>query len=164
MDITIKTDEYRFGCRTVAIIFNKDMSKILVQKIKDIYMLPGGRMHILEDSKSAIERELREELNINEKLKLKYTAETILTFPNGQKYHELGYYYLLKIDEKKYGLDYDEKFLTKDSENDGNIYFEWIKTLELDNYNIIPKNIIKKIKQLKSIDDDKIEHSIYREE
>lgn len=59
MDITIKNEEYRFGCRTVAIIFNNNMTKVLVQKIKDIYMFPGGRLKILEDSKTAVKRELQ---------------------------------------------------------------------------------------------------------
>lgn len=163
MDITIKNDEYRFGCRTVAIIFNNDMSKILVQKMKEIYMLPGGRLQILEDSKSAIERELQEELNINESVTLKYSAESFLILPNGQKYHELGYYYLVKIDEKKYGLDNGEKILNKDSEHDGSIFFEWIEVSNINNYNIIPKNIVEKIKNFNSIDNNIVEHLIYRE-
>lgn len=163
MDITIKNEEYRFGCRTVAIIFNNDMTKILAQKMKDIYMLPGGRLQLLEDSKTAIERELQEELNIFESVKLKYSAESFLLFPNGQKYHELGYYYLLKIDEKKYGLDNDNSFLNKDYEHDGNIYFEWLEISNIDNYKIIPKNIAEKIKEIKSIDDNSVEHLIYRE-
>lgn len=163
MDITIKNEEYRFGCRTVAIIFNNDMTKILVQKIKDIYMLPGGRLQILEDSKTAIERELKEELNIVEPVKLKYSTESFLIFPNGQKYHELGYYYILQIDEKKYGLDKDDKILNNDYKHDGNIYFEWIKLSNIDNYKIIPKNIIDKIKEIKFINDDKVEHLFYRE-
>lgn len=163
MDITIKNEEYRFGCRTVAIIFNNDMTKILAQKMKDIYMLPGGRLQLLEDSKTAIERELQEELNIFESVKLKYSAESFLLFPNGQKYHELGYYYLLKIDEKKYGLDNDNSILNKDYEHDGNIYFEWLEISNIDNYKIIPKNIVEKIKEIKSIDDDSVEHLIYRE-
>lgn len=163
MDITIKNEEYRFGCRTVAIIFNNDMTKILVQKIKDIYMFPGGRLQILEDSKTAIERELKEELNIVEPVKLKYSTESFLIFPNGQKYHELGYYYILQIDEKKYGLDKKDKILNNDYKHDGNIYFEWIKLSNIDNYKIIPKNIIDKIKEIKFINDDKVEHLIYRE-
>ena len=161
MDITIKNEEYRFGCRTVAIVFNNDMSKVLVQKIKDVYMFIGGRMHVLEDSKSAIERELEEELNINEKINLKYTSESILTLPNGQKYHEIGYYYLLKIDEKACGLDYTDEFLTKDV-NDGDVYFKWIKISDIENYKIIPKNIAEKVKKIKKIN-NKIEHIIYKE-
>ena len=59
MDLTIKDDEYRFGVRTAAIIFNNDSSKILVQKVKDIYMFPGGRMHIYEDSYNAKKGEFK---------------------------------------------------------------------------------------------------------
>lgn len=65
MVITMKDDTVRFGVRVGAIIFNKDHTKVLVQKQKhDIYMLPGGRLEILENSNVAIKRELQEELGI----------------------------------------------------------------------------------------------------
>lgn len=163
MDITIKSDEYRFGCRVAAIIFNNDMSKILLQKIKDIYMLPGGRLQILEDSKTAIQRELKEELNIEEIVKLKYCIESFSLFPNGQKYHELGYYYIVKINEKKYNLDNNYKILNKDFKNDGNVYFEWIKISNIDNYKIIPESIKERIKDIETINNGEIEHLIFRE-
>ena len=64
-------------------------------------MFPGGRVEIHEDTKTAIKRELKEELSIDEDLKLKYICESFIKFPK-LNYHEIGFYYITIIDGKKY--------------------------------------------------------------
>ena len=46
MVITIKDEESRFGVRVAAIIYNKDMNKVFMQRQgeHDYYMFPGGRV------------------------------------------------------------------------------------------------------------------------
>ena len=139
MDITIKDDEFRFGVRTIALIFNNDLSKVLVQIMNGKhYMFPGGRLHVLEDSKSALKRELVEELNLKTHLRLKYTCESISLLPNGKKYHEIGFYYITKINK-------DLDCLKSLDKNDGDIEFVWVNINELDKYNIVPINIVNEI-------------------
>lgn len=60
MIITIKDDNNRFGVRVSGIIYNKDKTKIFMQRQgnHDFYMFPGGRIELHEDSLSAIKREL----------------------------------------------------------------------------------------------------------
>ena len=68
MDIDFRFENNRLNARVSVIIYNKDKSKVLLFKINDgrsFYMLPGGRIHYNEDSKSAIAREVREELNFD---------------------------------------------------------------------------------------------------
>lgn len=65
MDLDFKNDKFRFNARVSAIIYNKDKTKVLLFKVNDgrnFYMLPGGRIRFNEDSKSAIEREILEEI------------------------------------------------------------------------------------------------------
>ena len=68
MNIDFVSDDYRFNARCSAIIYNKDKSKVLLFKVgddRDFYMLPGGRIEHFEDSKTAIIREMQEELGWN---------------------------------------------------------------------------------------------------
>ena len=136
MDLTIIDDNVRFGVRTAAIILNSNKTKILLQKVKDIYMLPGGRMHTDEDSYDAIKRELVEELNLNKDVTFKFSAEVITNLPDGRLYHELGYYYSVIYDEIS-----NNQFKTNDA-NDGEVYFKWFNLTELDNLKFIPKKLI----------------------
>lgn len=164
MTITIKEDGVRFGVRVGAIIFNKDCTKIFMQRQgeHDYYMFPGGRLEILEDTKTAIQRELFEELGIEENITLKIIAESFINFPKG-KYHELGYYFVTQIDETKYnyldGTEYD----SLDEENDGKSKFKWIFINDLVKYNIMPNFLKEKLVTNNLLLDDNIEHLIYKE-
>lgn len=65
MNLDFTKENYRFNARVSAIIYNKDKTKVLLFKIndgRDFYMLPGGRIELNEDSKTAISREINEEL------------------------------------------------------------------------------------------------------
>lgn len=157
MNITIKDENSRFGVRVCAIIYNEDMNKIYMQKQgnHDFYMFPGGRLEIGEDTTTAIKRELKEELDMNSDVRLKYIAESFIKFPNMQ-YHELGFYFMLKVDEKLL----ENNCCSKDT-NDGVSMFRWIDIDKLDNYSIMPNCMKEKIKE-KNISND-IEHIMYKE-
>lgn len=159
MVITIKDDTTRFGVRVGAIIFNQDHTKVLVQRQKhDIYMLPGGRLETLENTDSAIKRELIEELGIECKVHLKYVLEAITNLPNGTKYHEIGFYYNTQIDENETGYTDDKEYDSLDEEHDGKSKFKWAKVSEIDNYNFL-LDILKE--KIKSDDNNELEHIIY---
>ena len=165
MVITIKNEESRFGVRVAAIIFNHDMTNIFMQKQfeHDYYMFPGGRLEINEDAKKAILRELSEELGINEDAKLKFIAESFIQFPNNKKYHEIGFYFIVRIEEGKYNYTLNGAYGSLDEQNDGKSEFSWIKIDELNNYNIIPKFIIQKITKNLFDNNDVVEHLVYKE-
>lgn len=165
MVITIKEQGSRFGVRVAAIIFNHDMSRIFMQKQNDndYYMLPGGRLEVHEDSKIAILRELDEELGIKEDAKLKYITESFIQFPNNKKYHEIGFYFIVKIDEQKYNYNLDKTYNSLDEENDGKSEFVWLDKNELKNYKIMPNFIVEKIINNKFDNVDIVEHLVYKE-
>lgn len=163
--ITIKDQDSRFGVRVAAIIFNRDMTKVFMQKQieHDYYMFPGGRLEIHEDSKAAISRELDEELGIKEDAKLKFITESFIQFPNNKKYHEIGFYFVVRIEEEKYNYNLNKTYNSLDEANDGKSEFSWIDKNELKNYKIMPNFIIEKIINNNFDNVDIVEHLVYKE-
>lgn len=97
-------------------------NKILVSegydKVKDevFYRCIGGGIEFLENSKEALKREFKEELNIDIHIgKFLGIAENIFTY-NGKNAHELILFYDVNIEDK----DYKEKYhiIDDDSESD----------------------------------------------
>lgn len=158
MVITIKDENNRFGVRVSGIIYNKDKTKIFMQRQgnHDFYMFPGGRIELHEDSYTALKRELKEELNIEENIHLAYIGESFIQFPN-IKYHEISFFYKLIIDEDKYKY-YDEEYDSLDL-NEGKSKYKWINLNELDNYKINPEIMKQKLKEK----NNNVEHFIYKE-
>ena len=154
MVITIKEEGMRFGARAGAIIYNEDKTKVLLEnQDNERYMFPGGRIDIHEDSETAIVRELKEELNLETDLKLKYIVEMFLD-SSKTKYHEIGFYYLSTIKESEVKNNFNSL--------DGAGIFEWISVSDLENYKILAKPIKDKIVK-NEIENDDLEHLVYRE-
>lgn len=154
MVITIKEEGMRFGARAGAIIYNEDKTKVLLEnQDNERYMFPGGRIDVHEDSEAAIVRELKEELNLETDLKLKYIVEMFLD-SSKTKYHEIGFYYLSTIKESEVKNNFKSL--------DGNGIFEWISISDLENHKILAKPIKDKIVK-NEIKNDNLEHLIYSE-
>ncbi len=135
--ITIRNEKERFLFRVAGMIYNQDKSKVLIHKtkIQESWILPGGRMEIGENTYAGIKRELKEELGIEENVKLKYIAESFFEH-NNIKHHELGFFYEVIIDPDKYNLNYTEEFLGLEGDDQ---MFLWVKLIDLDNYVLRPK-------------------------
>lgn len=154
MIITIKEDGSRFGCRVGAIMYNEDKTKILLENQNNkIYMFPGGRIEVHEDSQYSIERELEEELNIKPDLILKYNVEMFLKLPK-TKYHEIGFYFVTQIKENLVKNNFKSL--------DGDSNFLWVSINDLKNYNVMAKPIKDKVIN-NEITDNNYEHIVYRE-
>ena len=154
MVITMKEEGTRFGARVGAVIYNEDQTKIILENQDNgRYMFPGGRIDVHEDSENAIVRELKEELNLDANLKLKYIVEMFLSSPK-TKYHEIGFYYLTTIKEETIKNGFKSL--------DGDGIFECISISELGNHKILAKPIQDKVVN-KEITNEELEHIIYRE-
>ena len=154
MVITMQEKGTRFGARVGAIIYNEDKTKILIENQHDKrYMFPGGRIDVHEESKTAIERELIEELNLKANLNLKYIVEMFIKSPK-TKYHEIGFYFVTKINKDL--IENNFKSL------DGDSYFIWVPIKDLDKYNMLAKPIKDKVIN-NEITDNNLEHIVYRE-
>ncbi|MDD2504999.1 MAG: NUDIX domain-containing protein [Bacilli bacterium] len=145
--LTIRNEKERFIYRVAGIIYNKAKDKVLIHRAiwQDTWILPGGRMSMGENTLDGIKRELKEELGIiNEKVELKYIAESFF-YLNNQKHHELGFFYELIIDEKKYDLNKEGEFLGLEEDDQ---IFKWVLISDLDNYVFRPKKLKEMIKEV----------------
>lgn len=133
MDIDFKESDYRFLVRCSAFIINSK-NEILLFKYKnaDYYLLPGGRVKKLEDSKMAIIREIKEELGIELDFKLLIVFENIL---KEIKIQNIDFCYYTK---------YDGVITPKEDKNQT---FQFVDIKKIGDYNLKPsilKDIIKK--------------------
>lgn len=107
MNIDFWKDNNRFNARVSAIIYNSEKNKILLFKVDDgrnFYLLPGGRIEFYEDSKTAIKREIMEELGWNLEFDLCSIQENFLEYHNIKITHYCFCYkaiYKGKIDQEK---------------------------------------------------------------
>lgn len=136
MNLDFKKGDFRFNVRTSAIIYNKDLNKVLLFNVegRDFYMLPGGRIEELEESLDTIKREVKEEIgwdNINYSF-LVLSEE----FVNDKGYnnHQINIIYK--------GIYNGEINEIKFKGLEGNwINFEWIDISNIYQYKIFPKGI-----------------------
>ena len=154
MVITMQEEGTRFNARVGAIIYNEDKTKILIENQHDKrYMFPGGRIDVHEDSKTSIERELIEELNLKTDLNLKYIVEMFIKSPK-TKYHEIGFYFVTKIKEKEIKNNFKSL--------DGDSYFIWVSIKDLNKYNMLARPIQDKVVN-NELTDNNLEYLVYRE-
>ena len=153
MNIEFEKGSNRFSARTSAIIYNSDKSKVLLFKIedgRDYFLLPGGRIEFNEDSKSAIKREIKEELNYDIDFELCTIQENFLekggTITTQYCFVYKGIYNGEIIDNRIECIDHDGQS------------FYWVNVDELNNYKVLPKSLITDIMR----DNKEIRHCVER--
>ena len=133
MDIKFEANNISFNVRSSCIIKDKKHKKIIFTNMRaiksnDAYLLPGGRLELLENSKQAIERELKEELGLEVSCSLVSIQENIVKETG---FHMLEFIYYTQIDSF-------DKITITDNEWDK---FKIINIDEIENYDIRPKPI-----------------------
>ena len=149
MNLDFEKDNYRFNARASVIIFNTDKTKMLLFKVedgRDYYLLPGGRIEIFEDSKSAITREVKEELGYELDFDLCSIQENFV-IKNNQKIMQYCFCYKAIYNGKI------KKDIFKCKDNDGQQFY-WVNINELSKYKIYPESTYD------LLSDDKIAHYI----
>ncbi len=135
--ISYLEEDKKFNFRVGAIILNEDKTKVLLHKFEnfDFWLVPGGRVEMLEDTKTSLAREIREEISVESKVEcLLLNSETFFNFRN-VNYHEIGYYYSVKLEDNKFYKK--EEFLG--IEGDKKLYYKWFAINDLNKVNIKPK-------------------------
>ena len=135
MNIDFIKYNYKFNARVSAIILNRSKDKILLFKIedgRDYYMLPGGRIELFEDSKTAIKREIKEELGFDMNFDLCSIQENFLE-KNSKKITQYCFCYKGIYN----GEIKENKFVCLDNPNQ---YFYWIDLNKISDYKIFPKS------------------------
>lgn len=139
MDIKFEKDGYKFNVRSSCIIKDKTYNNVLLTKMRAVdgaYILPGGRVELLETTNSAIKRELNEELglSIEQEYKLVSIEED---FNQSINFHMLEFVYYTEVDNFDFINNIDQSW----------DQFEIFDITNIDNIDIRPKTVIELIKQ-----------------
>jgi len=139
MDIKFEKDDYKFNVRSSCIMKDKKHEKVLLtymRAIKDhnAFLLPGGRLEILENSEEGILREIKEEVGLNIDYKLISIEENIV---KDTKFHMIEFVFYTEI----------ESFEMLTNLGDGWDKFEIVEIKDIDNYDIRPKSVKNLIKE-----------------
>ena len=140
MNIEFEKNNNKFSARSSAIIYNSDKTKVLLFKVedgRDYFLLPGGRIEFNEDSKSAIKREIKEELDYDIDFKFCSIQENFLNH-NGILTTQYCFVYKGIYN----GIINNDKIECIDHDNQS---FYWIDIDEVSNYKILPKSLIEDI-------------------
>lgn len=150
-DIKIDNFSGNFKFRVNGILTHNDEVLVVKMENNPFYCLPGGHVQMGEDSEKAVIREIKEETGYNAHInKLVTTTENFFTRKNGKKIHELGFYYLLNLDDKE-SINNKEYDMIEDNEDNISLHFKWIPIDELKNINFRPQELKEKIEN-KDID------------
>lgn len=140
MNIEFEKDNNRFSARTSAIIYNSDKTKVLLFKVedgRDYFLLPGGRIEFNEDSKTAITREIKEELDYDIDFNLCSIQENFIKHNN-----MITTQYCFVYKGIYNGVIENNKIECMDHDNQS---FYWINIDEINNYKLLPKSLISDI-------------------
>ena len=155
-DLSIMLEEdVKLNVRTTGVFTNN--GKVLVHRCPgfDHYSLPGGRVQAREDSISALEREVKEELNLKTE-NTSFMAVIENFFETSEcKFHE--YMWMIKADfEDK--TAYEKEYLLA-NEDGKDMIFEWLDINRLEEVNFKPRAAIPYIRNI----DGKVHHTITRD-
>lgn len=99
--ISYEQKENKFNFRVGGILESPDRKKILVHRLSnfDFWLLPGGRVEMMEDTGNAIVREIQEELGVTGEIDRLVAITESFFYMKDKTYHELGFNYLLRLPE-----------------------------------------------------------------
>ena len=142
VDVRLDLKDIKFKFRVAGIIEHNN--KILAVKMGDnqFFCFPGGHVELLEDTSSAVKRELDEELYFKVKVnKLLYIHENFFNAEN-KDFHELCFYYKCEPIDKNLTTDpvlWHEIY--KGSEVTHK--YVWFDKSELVKQEVQPKHLVK---------------------
>lgn len=139
MDIKFEQDGFKFNVRSSCIIKDKSHKNVLLTNMRAItdheaFLLPGGRLEILENSLEAIYREMQEELGITLDYKLISIEENIV---KDTQFHMIEFVFYAEIDS----------FDLIRSLDDGWDKFKIVEIKDIDDVDIRPRTMKKLIQQ-----------------
>ncbi len=144
MDISFLVKEGRFNYRVSAVAVKEGKLLIMRDRRFPYAYLPGGRVKLHESAEEALRREMKEELGVSLTLarplwlnQAFFTEEV-----SGEKYHEIGLYYLVDFG----ALPAGERF---EREEAGEVHaFEWLDFRRLADEYLYPEFIKERIFRL----------------
>ena len=91
--LTFDRDDRRFNHRVAGACVHEDHVLLTTAEGEDFWMLPGGRVEFLEDTRTALQREMVEELGCEAEVgRLLWVVEDFFAL-SGRSYHEVAFVY-----------------------------------------------------------------------
>lgn len=147
-DVKIDNCFGNFKFRVNGILMHNNEILIVKMSPNSFYCLPGGHVKIGEDTKNAIIREIKEETGYDSHInKLITITENFFVRKNGKKIHELGFYYLLNLDNKE-KINNKEYEVIEDNQENMQLHFKWISIDEIKNIDFKPQELKEKIENM----------------
>ncbi len=143
-DISLMVGNSKFNYR-VGAIFEYD-GKIIIEKSKKEHwgVVPGGRVKMLEDTKEALIREIKEEMHYdisNHEIKLHNIIENFFKY-DGVNCHELFFVYKIKLEKDDEIVNRKkEEFINYDSNGS---WYEFVDIKGFKNEDVKP-DVLKEI-------------------
>lgn len=157
--ITFEKNNHKFNFRVAGILIHNGRLLLHTTRTDDFWNLPGGRVEFNESTEQALIRELQEELGVTIQIeRLVYVNEDFFEY-NDKKYHEIGFYYLMSLEENHEILLKNEEFFGL--EDNGRLIFNWFSVEELLNLEVYPENLKTDIQEI--LTDSRIKHSIIKQ-
>ncbi|TFB25004.1 NUDIX domain-containing protein [Filobacillus milosensis] len=142
MDATFKMDQMVFNYRVAGVCIEDNHVLIHKQAKDHHWALPGGRVEVLEDSKSGIVREMAEELNIECKVdRLLWFTENFFEYKY-RNFHEIGLFYLLSTVREHFQKG---PFFSEEGDH---LVYEWVHIDELHKINLYPMFLRTELQKL----------------
>lgn len=138
-EVKFKADTYKYYNRAVGIIKQND--KYLIMCVDDAlyYHLPGGHVHIGENSLDAVKREVKEELDYDVVDAKLFCIQENFYEKEDFAYHGVEYYYLIEIDKN---IDpVDRVVVENDRGTKKRLAIRWVTIKELANVDLQPPTI-----------------------
>lgn len=147
--IHFKTPEGVFNHRVAAVIIDSGYLLLHKGEKDDFWSLPGGRLELLEDSKTALEREFIEE--VNEELlieRMLWIVENFFEY-EGKQFHELGMYYKASLVNQHAELKDKEKEHIG-HEPEAKLIYKWFKLEDVATMRLFPSFLRAGVQDLPS--------------
>lgn len=139
MDLKIKTEKEEFHGRTCGIIKQEDKFLIMRVNKTDYYHIPGGHIEIGEDSKEAVTREIKEEIECDVKDARLFAIQENFWERRGKNCHGIEFYYIITLNSPLPMKNYER--IENDKGEDKLLEFKWVTSDELKDIDLRPNNI-----------------------
>jgi 8-oxo-dGTP pyrophosphatase MutT (NUDIX family) len=144
MDATFKMETEVFNYRVAGVWIENGHVLLHKQTDEARWALPGGRAHVLEDSKTCLVREMEEELGILVSAeRLLWVVENFFPYA-GKNYHEIGFYYLMSGEEGKNHFQSGPFF----GPEGGRLTYQWVPLAEVHEVAVYPEFMREALKKL----------------